>query len=85
MSGIKVLDISISALLDPLCRDTALSPFPFLSSAIPLHLFLLFLMIMARWTFPRFRFDQLMDLAWKFLIPLSLANLLVTALVLKLV
>jgi NADH-quinone oxidoreductase subunit H len=47
--------------------------------------FLLFLMIMARWTFPRLRFDQLMDLAWKYLIPLSLANLLVTALVIKLV
>ena len=47
--------------------------------------FLLFLMVMFRWTFPRLRFDQLMDLAWKYLIPLSLANLLVTALVIKLV
>ena len=45
MSGIKVLDISISALLHPLCRDTAPSPFPFLSSAILFHLFLLFLML----------------------------------------
>jgi NADH-quinone oxidoreductase subunit H len=42
-------------------------------------------MVMFRWTFPRLRFDQLMDLAWKYLIPLSLANLLVTALVIKLV
>ncbi|MBJ95283.1 MAG: NADH-quinone oxidoreductase subunit NuoH [Rickettsiales bacterium] len=47
--------------------------------------FLLFLMVMFRWTFPRLRFDQLMDLAWKLLIPLSLANLMVTALVIKLV
>jgi NADH-quinone oxidoreductase subunit H len=31
-----------------------------------------------RATFPRFRFDQLMDLGWKFLIPLSLANIFVT-------
>ena len=33
------------------------------------------LMIMLRWTIPRFRFDQLMELAWKVMIPLSLANL----------
>jgi NADH-quinone oxidoreductase subunit H len=30
--------------------------------------------IMLRWTIPRFRFDQLMELAWKVMIPLSLAN-----------
>jgi NADH-quinone oxidoreductase subunit H len=34
--------------------------------------------IWTRATFPRFRFDQLMDLGWKFLIPLSLANIAVT-------
>ena len=31
-----------------------------------------------RATFPRFRFDQLMDLGWKWLIPLALANIFVT-------
>lgn len=36
------------------------------------------LYIWYRATFPRFRFDQLMDLGWKFLIPLALANIFVT-------
>jgi NADH-quinone oxidoreductase subunit H len=39
----------------------------------------LFVYIWFRGTFPRYRFDQLMDLGWKWLIPLSLANLAVTA------
>lgn len=46
---------------------------------------LVFLVIVARWTFPRLRFDQLMTLAWKVMIPLAMANLIVTALVMKLV
>jgi NADH-quinone oxidoreductase subunit H len=40
-----------------------------------------FIMVI-RWTIPRFRFDQLMGLAWKVLIPLSLANM-VTVMVVK--
>jgi len=40
---------------------------------------LVFLMIWFRWTFPRFREDQLQTLAWKWLIPLSLANIAATA------
>jgi NADH-quinone oxidoreductase subunit H len=32
------------------------------------------LIILIRWTIPRFRFDQLMGLTWKVFIPLSLAN-----------
>jgi NADH-quinone oxidoreductase subunit H len=42
---------------------------------------LVFAMIWFRWTFPRFREDQLQAIAWKWLIPLSLANILATGLV----
>jgi NADH-quinone oxidoreductase subunit H len=38
--------------------------------------FFICVIIMLRWTIPRFRFDQLMELAWRVMIPLSLANLL---------
>ncbi len=38
-----------------------------------------FLMIWIRWMWPRFRFDQLMDLGWRRFIPLALANILITA------
>lgn len=46
---------------------------------------IVFLVIVARWTFPRTRFDQLMTFAWKILIPFALFNLLLTGLIIKLV
>jgi NADH-quinone oxidoreductase subunit H len=45
-------------------------------------LFFCWLFVWVRWTLPRFRYDQLMDLGWKVMLPVALLNLLVTGLVL---
>jgi NADH-quinone oxidoreductase subunit H len=41
---------------------------------------LLYVYFWARWTFPRYRYDQLMDLGWKWMIPAALINIVWTAL-----
>jgi NADH-quinone oxidoreductase subunit H len=51
-------------------------PFWFLTKV----LFLLFFYVWTRGTLPRFRYDQLMSFGWKVLLPLSLANLVLTGL-----
>lgn len=45
---------------------------------------LVFVFIWIRWSLPRFRYDQLMNLGWKVLLPLSLANIAITGIVLLL-
>ncbi|CAI0374990.1 unnamed protein product [Linum tenue] len=47
------------------------------STLVKTYLFL-FISITTRWTLPRLRMDQLLNLGWKFLLPISLGNLLLT-------
>jgi NADH-quinone oxidoreductase subunit H len=63
---------------------------PVLSAIFPILwfvvkvLFFLLLYIWVRGTLPRFRYDQLMSFGWKFLLPLAIANIIVTSLVIAL-
>ena len=74
--------------LYPLTEDSLL---PFLGSEFIVSLtlllvfivklfLLLFVFIWIRWSLPRFRYDQLMDLGWKILLPWALFNFVLTAL-----
>jgi NADH-quinone oxidoreductase subunit H len=40
--------------------------------------FMIWFQMLIRWSLPRFRYDQLMDLCWKIILPLSIANIFVT-------
>ncbi len=63
---------------------------PLLQAILPVFWFVakvfvfMFIYIWVRGTLPRFRYDQLMAFGWKFLLPLAIANLVVTALVVAL-
>lgn len=46
--------------------------------------FFIFFYMWVRWTVPRFRYDQLMNLGWKILIPLAIANIVITGAVILL-
>jgi NADH-quinone oxidoreductase subunit H len=43
--------------------------------------FLLLLLLLSKWTFPRLRIDQILTLEWKYLVPIGLANLLLMVIV----
>ena len=66
----------------PLINETSLGIWGTLLSVSSFILkmgFFLFLFIWVRWTFPRFRYDQLMKLGWKVMLPIALLNIFVTA------
>ena len=46
--------------------------------------FFCWLQILIRWTYPRFRYDQVMDFGWKLLIPMSLVNIVGTGIIMSL-
>ncbi|MCB9834290.1 MAG: NADH-quinone oxidoreductase subunit H [Planctomycetes bacterium] len=47
-------------------------------------LFFCWLFVWVRWTLPRFRYDQLMGLGWKLLVPVGIANIFITGILVKL-
>ncbi len=71
--------IDMSKFLGPVSYGIASFLVFFLKTA-----FFLWLFVWVRWTVPRFRYDQVMGLGWKALIPLALVNLFITALCIQL-
>ncbi len=71
--------VDMSAFLGPISYGIASFLVFFLKTA-----FFLWLFVWVRWTVPRFRYDQVMGLGWKALIPLALVNLFITALCIQL-
>lgn len=62
-------------------KSSGLTALIFFASYMIKFLFFLWVFIWVRWTLPRFRYDQLMDLGWKTMLPWALANTILTALV----
>ena len=63
--------------LDGMAAEWARIGFEAASFAIKVAFFM-WLYVWVRWTLPRFRYDQLMDLGWKVMLPLSLVNIFAT-------
>lgn len=74
--------ISLATLVEWLAQLTPLAAHPLAVGVLSISifmgkvLFLVFFFMWVRWTVPRFRYDQVMELGWKKLLPLSIANLI---------
>jgi NADH-quinone oxidoreductase subunit H len=66
-------------LWDNLAPHTGLKTLLTLGAFATKTLFFLFLFMWIRWTLPRFRYDQLMSLGWRFMLPLSLGYIVAVA------
>jgi len=73
--GTAVTAIGLALVLFPQVNEYIQGPFWLLGKIF----FFLFFYVWARGTLPRFRYDQLMDIGWKLLLPVSIANVVVTA------
>lgn len=86
IQGILVINVGIIFLLGIFLREGLVEDGVNIATAIiqvatfAIKLLLMnFVFVWVRWTLPRFRYDQLQDLGWKVLMPLAIANILVTA------
>jgi NADH-quinone oxidoreductase subunit H len=83
--------VVMSALIATLYFGGWRAPFEFLDFVpgfiwlIGKVLFFVFMYMWIRWTLPRYRYNQLMNIGWKIFLPLSIANLAVTAIVISVV
>ncbi len=91
MFGEYVNMVVMSAVISTIFMGGWRAPFEFLD-VIPgfiwlvgKMLFFIFLYMWIRWTLPRYRYNQLMDIGWKIFLPLAIANLAVTALIISVV
>jgi NADH-quinone oxidoreductase subunit H len=73
--GTAIAAIGATLIVFPAANEYIQGPFWLLSKIF----FFLFFYVWARGTLPRFRYDQLMNIGWKLLLPVSIANVIVTA------
>jgi NADH-quinone oxidoreductase subunit H len=78
--GTAIAAMGAVLIVFPSVNDYIQGPFWLLSKM----LFFLFFYVWARGTLPRFRYDQLMNIGWKLLLPVSIANVVITAAVIVL-
>lgn len=91
MFGEYVAMVTMSAVMATLFFGGWRAPFEFLNFIpgfiwlIGKVLFFIFIYMWIRWTLPRYRYNQLMDIGWKIFLPLAIANLAVTAIIVSVV